>query len=756
LLTTKSKEKQMKCLSVCFAVFVTMFISACASDHKTPAVDQATDNPSKDVLRWEATAKNVTITRDNWGIPHIKGKTDADAVFGMLYAQAEDDFNRIERNYINAMGRLAEDLGEDELYRDLRMKLFIQPKQIKKQYEESPQWLRKLMVAFADGLNYYLYTHPEVKPKVITRFEPWMALTFSEGSIGGDIERGVNMARLAEFYGNDMANVSFNNDLLTTANQLNAEPGGSNGFAIAPSRTKNGNALLLVNPHTSFYFRHEAHVQSEEGLNAYGASTWGQFFIYQGFNERVGWMHTSTYVDVIDEYIETVIEKEDGLHYVYGDEHRKLKTRLIELPYKAKDGTMQQKQVTAYFTHRGPIVRSHNGKWVSVRLMEEPVKALIQSYSRTKAQNYDEFYSAMKGLTNSSNNTVYADADGTIAYFHGNFVPRRNTAFDYTQPVDGSNPATDWQGIHPLEEHIHIKNPGNGWIQNTNNWPYSAAAEFSPKKEDYPAYYSGTTENYRGIHAINLLKNTTDFDVDSLINAAYDSHLTGFDVLLVPLFKAFESLPDSDPRKASLREPIATLQAWDKRSGEDSVPTSIAVFWGMDLMQSVRNKARAADVSVYTYMESMASNDERLISLKSAVDKLARDFGTWQTPWGEINRFQRISPDIRQHFDDDAPSLPVGFASGRWGALAAYGQNYGQGETKRIYGTRGNSFVAAVEFGEKLKAKAITAGGLSNDPSSPHYNDQAAVYVSGKLRDVYFYADDIAANAEETYQPGQR
>ncbi|WP_032097319.1 MULTISPECIES: penicillin acylase family protein [unclassified Alteromonas] len=746
----------MKCLSVCFAVFVTMLISACSSDNKTPAVDQEIDNQSRDVLRWEATAKNVTITRDNWGIPHIKGKTDADAVFGMLYAQAEDDFNRIERNYINAMGRLAEDLGEDELYRDLRMKLFIQPKQIKKQYEESPEWLKKLMVAFADGLNYYLYTHPEVKPKVITRFEPWMALTFSEGSIGGDIERGVNMARLAEFYGDDMANVSFDIDLLNTANQLNAEPGGSNGFAIAPSRTKNGNALLLVNPHTSFYFRHEAHVQSEEGLNAYGASTWGQFFIYQGFNERVGWMHTSTYVDVIDEYAETVIERNDGLYYQYGNEQRKLETRLIELPFKAKDGSMKQKQVTAYFTHRGPIVRSHNGKWVSVRLMEEPVKALIQSYSRTKAQNYDEFYAAMKGLTNSSNNTVYADADGTIAYFHGNFVPRRDTAFDFTQPVDGSNPATDWQGIHPLEEHIHIKNPGNGWIQNTNNWPYSAAAEFSPKKADYPAYYSGTTENYRGIHAINLLKNTTDFDVDSLINAAYDSHLTGFDVLLPPLFEAFNSLPSSDPRKKALAAPIAALQAWDNRSSVESVPTSVAVYWATDFMKSVRNKARSAGLSVYTYMESAASHEERLMSLSAAVNKLKADFGSWQTPWGEINRFQRISPNIRQHFDDDAPSLPVGFASGRWGALAAFGQNYGQGETKRIYGTRGNSFVAAVEFGEKLKAKAITAGGLSNDPSSPHYNDQAAVYASGKLRDVYFYDEDISANAEETYRPGQR
>ncbi|WP_420933821.1 penicillin acylase family protein [Alteromonas sp. A081] len=740
----------MKHLSIYFVVVAAVLIAACSPDHQAPAVKQSVDKKSEEISRWQAIAQHVTITRDNWGVPHIKGKTDADAVFGMLYAQAEDDFNRIERNYINAMGRLAEDLGEDEIYRDLRMKLFIQPEKIKQQYESSPEWLKKLMVAFADGLNYYLYTHPDVKPKVITRFEPWMALTFSEGSIGGDIERGVNLTSLAEFYGDDMANVP------SEADPLTKEPGGSNGFAIAPSRTKNGNALLLVNPHTSFYFRHEAHVQSEEGLNAYGASTWGQFFIYQGFNERVGWMHTSTYVDVIDEYAETVIEKDGELYYQYGNEQRKLETRLIELPYKAKDGTLQQKQVTAYFTHRGPIVRSHSGKWVSVRLMEEPVKALIQSYTRTKAQNYDEFYSAMKGLTNSSNNTVYADADGTIAYFHGNFVPRRDTAFDFTQPVDGSNPATDWQGIHPLEEHIHIKNPGNGWIQNTNNWPYSAAAEFSPKKSDYPAYYSGTTENYRGIHAINVLKDKTDFDVDSLIDAAYDSHLTGFDVLLPPLFEAFDNLPNSDPRKATLKEPIAALRGWDNRSGIESIPTSVAVFWGMDLMMSARQKARDADVSIYTYMETIASNEERIASLEAAFNKLTNDFGTWQTPWGEINRFQRISPDIRQRFDDNAPSLPVGFASGRWGALAAYGQNYGQGETKRIYGTRGNSFVAAVEFGEKLKAKAITAGGLSNNPNSQHYNDQAEVYVSGKLRDVYFYADDIAANAEETYRPGQR
>src|SRR5712672_666632 len=153
-----------------------------------------------DAARWAQEARNVTIIRDDWGIAHVYGKTDADAVFGMVYAQAEDDFNRVETNYINAMGRLAEAEGESKIYQDLRMKLFIDPEALKKQYAASPEWLKTLMNAFADGLNYYLLKHPEVKPKVIKRFEPWMALSFTEGSIGGDIER-VDLKQLASFYG---------------------------------------------------------------------------------------------------------------------------------------------------------------------------------------------------------------------------------------------------------------------------------------------------------------------------------------------------------------------------------------------------------------------------------------------------------------------------------------------------------------------------------------------------------------------------
>src|ERR1700749_1181964 len=270
-----------------------------------------------DVPRWKQEARNITIVRDDWGIAHVYGKTDADAVFGMEYAQAEDDFNRVETNYINALGRLAETEGESKIYLDLRMKLFMDPAVLKKQYETSPVWLKNLMDAFADGLNYYLFKHPEVKPRVIRHFEPWMALSFSEGSIGGDIER-VNINQLEEFYSKPptlhaSSRTAAPIEIAYVHNSDPPEPTGSNGMAIAPSNTANHHALLLLNPHTSFFFRSELQMASDQGLDAYGAVTWGQFFIYQGFNEHTGWMHTSSGVDAVVEYLETVGKKGDGV-----------------------------------------------------------------------------------------------------------------------------------------------------------------------------------------------------------------------------------------------------------------------------------------------------------------------------------------------------------------------------------------------------------------------------------------------------------
>lgn len=550
-----------------------------------------------EVAAWERQARNVTIMRDDWGIPHIQGPTDADAVFGMIYAQAEDDFNRVETNYLNAMGRLAEAEGEAQVFRDLRMKLFIDPDSMKAKYAASPEWLRKLMDAWAAGLNYYLHTHPQVRPRVITRFEPWMALSFTEGSIGGDIER-VNLRELEAFYGDRPRAQAL---APAEADELVSEPAGSNGFAIAPANSASGHALLWINPHTSFFFRAELQMTSDEGLNAYGAVTWGQFFIYQGFNETAGWMHTSSGVDNIDEYAETVVQRGDRYFYRYGGEERPMIVSRIAVPFKTDTG-LAAREFTVYRTHHGPIVREADGRWISVRLMQEPVKALTQSYTRTKAKNYREFRQTMELHTNSSNNTVFADAEGNIAYFHANFIPRRDPRFDWTRPVDGSTPATEWQGLHSIDESPNVLNPPNGWIQNTNNWPYSAAGAHSPKREDYPAYVESGGENARGVHAIRVLDGKRDFTPQSLIAAAFDSYLPAFEGLIPSLLRAYDQTPAGSPLRRQLAEPIAALRAWDLRWSVTSVPTALAVFWGEELSRRVGAEARRAGVPIFDYL----------------------------------------------------------------------------------------------------------------------------------------------------------
>jgi acyl-homoserine-lactone acylase len=713
----------------------------------SPAPRAADD---KDLAGWQRQAQNVTILRDTWGIPHVYGKTDADAVFGVMYAQAEDDFNRVETNYLNSMGRLAEAEGEAEVYRDLRMKLYIDPVDMKAQYEKSPAWLKALMNAYADGLNYFLATHPEVTPRVIRHFEPWMALTFSEGSIGGDIER-INLAQLEAFYGKGPKKESAP---AQHDEPVYIEPTGSNGIAIAPSNTDAHHALLLINPHTSFFFRAEAQMASEEGLNAYGALTWGQFFVYQGFNERAGWMHTSSGVDNIDEYLETVTKKGDTFYYKYGAEERPLTSSTITVPFKSGAG-LAEKQFTIYRTQHGPIVRELDGKWVSVRMMQEPLKALTQSYSRTKATSYKTFRDSMDLHTNSSNNTIFADADGAIGYFHSNFIPKRDPRFDWTKPVDGSDPATEWKGLMSVDESPHLLNPASGWLYNSNNWPWSAAGPSSPKKSDYPAYVDrGVEESARGLHALKVLSNRKDFTVDTLIKAAYDSYLPAFERQVPVLLKAFDAASAADPLKAQLVDQIAALRSWDYWWSTSSVPTSLAVYWGEEIGRRVADEARKAGVSADTFIVTRARPDQLLQALATASDKLAKDFGTWKTPWGDINRFQRLTGAIVQPFNDAAPSIPVGFTSSRWGSLASFGTRTPAG-TKKMYGVTGNSFVAVVEFGDHLRAKAITAGGQSGDPSSRHFNDQAARYSTGDLRDVYFYRADVEAHLERRYHPGQ-
>jgi acyl-homoserine-lactone acylase len=719
---------------------------------------------SKEIARWEKQAAQVSILRDNWGIPHIYGKTDADAVFGLLYAQCEDDFKRIEMNYIEKLGRMAEVKGESSLYDDLLIRLIIDAQEAKSDFSKSPRWLKKLLNAQADALNYYLYKHPEVKPALLTRFEPWFNLLWTDGSIGAINTDILTPDDLKELYGgeaigsNDSHRVFEKTPLRKASGE--PDPTGSNGFAFGPSITASGNAILYINPHVTFYFRPEVHLVSEQGLNTYGAVTWGQFFVYQGFNEHCGWMHTSSYADISDTYIEKLSKVEDRWFYEYDGQLKPVRTKTISLCY-LKGGRLEEKFIEAMYTHHGPIMAKRDGQWMSMKAMNRSLTSLKQSWLRTKASSFAEFQKIMELRGNTSNNTVYADAAGNIAYWHGNFMPIRDTKFDWSKPVDGSTSATEWKGLHPVAETVHLINPPNGWIQNCNSTPFTAAGVNSPKRADYPPYMAPDGENYRGLNAVRVLASEKKYTIDKAISAGYDTRLTAFETLVPALVKAFElNVHPGDSLFDAFKNPIQVLKKWDFHAGESSVPTTLAVEWGERLLPSIQQvhnillDEEADQVQKTKQFIATAEPDVLLLPFLETLRDLEKRFGTWQVAWGEINRYQRISEEIEQPFDDSKTSYPVGFASSTWGMLPSYNARYFPGTLKR-YGVNGNSFVCVVAFGKHLSAKSLLAGGQSGHQLSPHFTDQLESYTKGRFKEVLFYEADVLKHVARRYHPGE-
>lgn len=714
-----------------------------------PSFLHAQSFTKQEISRWKERAQRTEIVRDNWGIPHIYGKTDADAVFGLLYAQCEDDFQRVEMNYIEKLGRIAEVKGESELYNDLLMRMVIDTADAIKDYESSPTWLKQLMDAYADGINYYIYTHPAVTPALLHRFQPWYALLWTDGSIGAIDVAGIGVNELKNFYAASPA--------VTAAEPVDFDPlpGGSNGFAIAPSKTASGNAILYINPHVTFYFRPEVAVQSEEGLHAYGAVTWGQFFVYQGFNEHCGWMHTSSYSDVADAYAEKVVQKDGAFFYEYDKQLRPVQQKKITVRYLS-GGNILSKEIVTYYTHHGPVMAKRNGQWISVRANNRDIKGLIQSWQRTKATNLAEFTRTMELLANTSNNTVYADDKGNIAYWHGNFMPKRDNLIDWSKPVDGSTSATEWKGLHNLDELIQVHNPATGWIQNCNSTPFTVSGSSSPKKEAFPAYMAPAGENFRGINAARLLDANKGYTIDKTISTGYDTHLAAFDVLIPALLNAYAA-NKTNAAYQLLAEPVKLLSEWDRNSTAGSIATTLAVEWGQRIWpQAQRSRGsndNADQVEKTKRFAATADASTLLQPLLVTIRDLTKKFGSWQIPWGNINRYQRLTGALTETFDDAQPSIPCGFAASTWGCLPSFVSRTFNGTNKR-YGYNGNSFICAVEFGKKVVAKSLLAGGESGDRHSPHFNDQAEMYTKGQFKDVLFYREDVMKHVERRYHPG--
>jgi len=699
-----------------------------------------------EIKEWKEQASRVTIIRDNWGIPHVYGKTDADAVFGLMYAQCEESFERVERNYLQILGRISETEGSSYLYQDLQMKILYDTIAAKADYEKAPAWLQKLLLAFADGINYYLYTHPEVKPLLLKHFEPWFPLLFTDGAYISTNTGGIHVKDMQELYGkNKWLPELAQNDI------INSIATGSNAFAIGPSKTASGKTILYLNPHVSFYFRTEVHMVSEEGLNAYGAATWGQFFIFQGFNPDCGWMHTSSEADAADVYEEKIVQKEKKSFYEYNGILKPVIEKKLLIAHKINAGLVAD-SLLFYATHHGPILGSRNGKWLSLKERNRSINGLIQSWQRMKARSLADFEKSMQLKANTSTNTMYADNRGNIAYWHGNFIPRRDTAYNWNMPVDGATSATEWKGIHELHEIIHIKNPQQGYIQNCNSTPLSGSG-FHTVIKMYPDYMAREGENFRSLRAIQLLNGENKFTLDKISELGYDRYLSLFDSLLPSIIIAYETLALSDPLYSYLKEPVMYLKTWDRKSSVSSVATTIAIFWTYQLLSDAKLTADESTRDHIDYVGSVVrqtTSKQKLEVLQNIIAGLQKLYGIWKIPWGDINRYQRTKTSTSV-FNDREPSLPVGLAPAFFGSLPSFETIWG--DTKQ-YGVAGNSFTAVVEFGEKVKARSIVMGGQFFDPNSKHFIDQAAMCIDGKFKDVSFYKEDVQKNAVKTYHPG--
>jgi acyl-homoserine-lactone acylase len=394
-------------------------------------------------------------------------------------------------------------------------------------------------------------------------------------------------------------------------------------------------------------------------------------------------------------------------------------------------------------------------------MMDTPLSALEQSYLRTKATDYASFQKVMALNGNATNNTVFADKAGTIAYWHGNFMPRRPAGYDWSRPVEGRSDSTEWQGLHPVSDLVQVKNPTSGFIQNCNATPFTVSGPTSsPSKAKYPAYMAPDAENYRGINAVRVLSRKQNFTLDTLIAAANDSYLAGFEQLVPALLNDYQLLADMprDPFPQELQQAVEVLRNWNLRYAKTSVAQTLAIYWGERLLKLGRSRVPAGQpldyLSLTAFTIEHTTPEEKVAALTETQAELTRDFGKWQMPWGEVNRYQRLTGRIQETYDDKQPSLPVAFTSSAWGSLAAFGAKTYPGTTKR-YGNVGNSFVAVVEFGPRVVARSVVTGGASSQPGTKHFTDQAPLYVEGQFKDVWFYPEDVAKHVERAYRPGE-
>jgi penicillin amidase len=733
--------------SLIISVLGCLFVSLFLLDVKIQAADQTQEN----------LARSVTIYRDTFGVPHIYGQTDESVVFGLMYAQAEDNFWQLEEDHINKLGRAAEVYGSSRLTGDLMARLFETTKRAKSEYARLSPATRKLCDAYANGINFYLARHPEIRPRLISRFEPWFVLITGAPS---PASVGVSPQEVRMFF-KDLPAAAPQNP----ASGESAEAEGSNMWAVSPKKSHSGNALLFINPHVGFFGggqRYEAHLHSKSGLNISGFTMLGSPYIWSGHNANLGWSHTNTGADSTDVFVETFDNPQNQLAYRYGKDYRSATEWTDEIRV-SNQGVLETKLFTFRKTHHGPVIGIRAGKYlaVSAASIEVSSKLIEQKWAMARARSLAEFKSAMAQRRLTGSNTMYADRQGNIFYLHGNAMPRRSTKFDWSKPVDGSLPEADWQGFHELSELPQVTNPSSGFIQNCNSTPFLTSSTDNPDRSKYPVYMAPDLDTPRAQRSRQILSSKDKFTFEDWARASLDTHVLLAETLVPELVSTWEQLKRTNAAKAGkLAEQITVLKTWDYTSRIDSVGATLFMLYFEQLQRLNRERAARQtenSTSVPTMLGQQLKTIDaatKITAFETAINELQKDFGKWQVAWGEINRLQRIhTSGTQEKFDDAKPSVPVPGTSGLAGTLFTFNTRREAGQ-KRRYGISGNSYLAIVEFSPRIRARSLLVFGQSADPKSSHFFDQADLYSKQQYKPAWFEQKEIRRNLNRSYHPG--
>jgi acyl-homoserine-lactone acylase len=676
---------------------------------------QATANPL---------AKDVTIYRDTYGVPHVFGRTDASTAFGFAYAQAEDNFWRVEENFISALGRSSEIYGEKSLDEDRLNHALEIPRLAREEYARLDKQMRSLCDAYAAGFNYYLERHTEVKPRLLTKIEPWYTLAFIRYNyFQNGFARDPNLRRAG------LQTAAIDNDLKPHT--------GSNGWVVGPSKSASGHALLFINPHLPFFGPgqvYEGHVHSDEGWNFTGYTRFGFPLPYVGHNDNGGWVSTDNAADLTDVYLETFDDPARPLAYKYGNGYRLATEHVEEIRVKTANG-IETRKFTMRKTHHGPILAARDGKMLSLRMAKfESDGWLREWYDMTRAKSLHELKRAITPLNMLFGNVMYADRQGNTWYLYNGAIPKRDPRFDWTKPVDGSNPATEWQGYHTIDELPQLTNPATGWMQNCNTSPFLLTSEGNPDPKQFPKYMIQEGDNPRGAISREILSSKPKFTFDEWTRLAFDTRVMSAGKDLEALLAVLRQRNQTTFRTTRLLAVYDELSRWDRRSANDSI--AMTIF-------SLYHERRMRDEKL-----------EVLAALNDALNSLEEDFGTWKVAWGELNRLQRIDESRDQDFDDSKPSLAVSGVNGNDGAVFTFYATPERGQ-KRRYGVAGGTYVSVVEFSPRVRALSVHTFGASGDPKSKHYTDQSVLYTRGEFKPSWLALEDIRANLEAAYKPGE-